>query len=163
MERLGAITGVGRRWRGGDFTGMLIVEVRMSTYEEAMVTASESARTAGQGVAERLLEKLGGAGSARAVFGEPVERDGVTVVPVAKVRWGGGGGGGGSEGSESNPAGSGSGGGGGLAAAPVGYIEITDGRARFVPITRPSDHWPLLLAAGFTAWLVLRALKGLVR
>ena len=42
----------------------------------------------------KLVESLGGTASAKAVFGEPVERDGVTVVPVARVRFGVGGGGG---------------------------------------------------------------------
>ena len=40
-----------------------------------------------------LAEKLGAAAKASLVFGEAVERDGVTVIPVAKSRWGFGGGG----------------------------------------------------------------------
>ena len=40
----------------------------------------------------KLVESLGGTASAKAVFGEPVEKDGVTVVPVARVRFGVGGG-----------------------------------------------------------------------
>ena len=40
----------------------------------------------------RLAERLGASASASSVFGEPVERDGVTVIPVARVRWGVGGG-----------------------------------------------------------------------
>ena len=43
---------------------------------------------------ERLADKLGSSAHSTAVFGEPVERDGVTVIPVAKARWGFGGGGG---------------------------------------------------------------------
>ena len=34
-----------------------------------------------------IAEKLGAAAKASLVFGEPVERDGVTVIPVAKSRW----------------------------------------------------------------------------
>src|SRR5258705_776452 len=39
-----------------------------------------------------LAEKLGAAAKASEVFAEPVERDGVTVIPVAKARWEFGGG-----------------------------------------------------------------------
>ena len=39
-----------------------------------------------------IAEKLGAAAKVSLVFGEPVERDGVTVIPVAKSRWGFGGG-----------------------------------------------------------------------
>jgi uncharacterized spore protein YtfJ len=44
---------------------------------------------------ERLAEKIGSSARAAAVFGEAVGRDGVTVIPVAKARWGFGGGDGG--------------------------------------------------------------------
>jgi len=47
------------------------------------------------------------------VFGEPYERDGVTIIPAASVRGGGGGG----DGGEANQ---GSGGGFGVSARPVG-------------------------------------------
>jgi uncharacterized spore protein YtfJ len=39
-----------------------------------------------------MVEKLGAATKAATIFGDPVERDGVTVIPVAKARWGFGGG-----------------------------------------------------------------------
>jgi uncharacterized spore protein YtfJ len=56
--------------------------------------------------AERLAEQLGDSVRASAVFGKPVERDGVTVIPVARARFAFGGGGG------SDGTGQGSGGGG---------------------------------------------------
>jgi uncharacterized spore protein YtfJ len=34
-----------------------------------------------------MAEKLGAVARAATVFGEPVERDGITVIPVAKARW----------------------------------------------------------------------------
>jgi len=73
-----------------------------------------------------------------AVYGEPVEREGRTVVPVASVAYGFGGGfGEGSSGDASGEdgdtsSGSGGGGGGGLAAKPMGALEITDEHTRFV-------------------------------
>lgn len=87
---------------------------------------------------ERLAEKIGRHARAAAVFGEAVERDGVTVIPVAKARWGFGGGlgqgrGRGKEGLEEQPVGGGegSGGGGGAMVVPVGYIELAHGEAHF--------------------------------
>src|SRR3989304_2693696 len=89
-------------------------------------------------IATQLADRVGLRANARAVFGDPVERDGVTVIPVAKVRYGfGGGGGGGMSGKslddmdESPEMGEGGGGGGGMMASPVGYIEITKNGARF--------------------------------
>lgn len=63
------------------------------------------------------------------VFGDPIERDGVTLIPVASV-WGGGGGGeGGDEPSESG----GSGGGFGVIARPIGVYEIREGSVTWRP------------------------------
>jgi uncharacterized spore protein YtfJ len=72
-------------------------------------------------------EMLGGvreALQARTVFGEAVERDGITLVPAATVRGGGGGGGD----SEHN-----GGGGFGLNARPAGAFVIRDGAAEWRP------------------------------
>jgi uncharacterized spore protein YtfJ len=43
---------------------------------------------------ERVGETVGKRAQASAVFGEPVQREGVTVIPVARARFGFGGGGG---------------------------------------------------------------------
>ena len=42
--------------------------------------------------AQQILDQANDAITVRRVFGEPIERDGVTVVPVAVVFGGGGGG-----------------------------------------------------------------------
>src|SRR5688572_13972074 len=55
--------------------------------------------------------------SVNRVFGEPFERDGVTVIPVASITGGGGGGG-------DNSAEGGSGGGFGMFAKPAGVYVI---------------------------------------
>jgi len=67
--------------------------------------------------------------SVRRVFGEPVERDGVTVIPTARVAGGAGGGGGESPQGE----GSGTGTGLGLSAKPVGVFVIADGAVTWRP------------------------------
>lgn len=60
----------------------------------------------------------------RRVYGEAVERDGVTIIPAANVRGGGGGGG--------DVAGNG-GGGFGVSASPAGAYVIREGRVRWEP------------------------------
>ena len=86
-----------------------------------------------------LADKVGWAARADAVFGDPVERDGVTVIPVAKVRWGFGGGGG-QDASDDGAlsADSGSGGGGGVLASPLGFIELLNGAATFRRVHDPA-------------------------
>jgi uncharacterized spore protein YtfJ len=114
---------------------------------------------------ERIAERIGGVATTSAVFGTPVERDGITVVPVAKLRWGFGAGGG-SGTSSGEEAGSGGGGGGGVLAAPIGYISIVDGRAEFQPIREPMrglTNAPIILASGMAVWLALTALRRLLR
>jgi uncharacterized spore protein YtfJ len=77
-------------------------------------------------------EKLAGVRDAitvKRVYGDPYERDGVVVIPAAKVMGGGGGGGG--EGPEPGQVGSGSG--FGIEARPVGAYVIADGNVRWEP------------------------------
>ncbi len=103
-------------------------------------------------VAERLAERLGMSASAKTVFAEPVERKGVTVIPVAKVRYGFGGGGGGDE------EGQGNGGGGMVQALPLGYIEIRDGETSFRRLRNPANAVRMVVAVGVVSMLLLRQL-----
>ncbi|MHB0978937.1 MAG: spore germination protein GerW family protein [Thermoleophilia bacterium] len=116
---------------------------------------------------DRLAERLGVNARAEAVYGSPVERDGATVIPVAKVRWGLGGGDGGSFGDgAAHGAGGGSGGrggGGGVTVSPLGYIEIVKGQTRFRRINDPASFLPVVVAGGLAAALILRGLRKIVR
>jgi uncharacterized spore protein YtfJ len=127
--------------------------------------AQEAARGRGEDVVHMLAEKIGIHAAAGAVFGSPVERDGVTVIPVAKVRWGFGGGSGRGieEGSESGEIGEGSGGGGGVMASPLGFIELREGAAEFKRIHDPVAIVPGILAAAFFVWVGLRGIKKILR
>jgi uncharacterized spore protein YtfJ len=114
---------------------------------------------------ERLIERIGGRTGVAAVFGEPVERSGVTIIPVARVRWfaGAGAGTGPLEDDGPGAVAGGAGGGGGAMAGPVGYIEIGPSGASFKPI---ADAYPsplFLLAAGVTAAMVLGGIRRLLR
>jgi uncharacterized spore protein YtfJ len=91
---------------------------------------------------ERLAQRVGSSFGAATLFGEPIERGEITVIPVARAAWGFGGG----SGSGPDNAGAGAGGGGGGSAWPVGYIELRDSQTRFRPIVDPR---PIVLAAAF--------------
>jgi uncharacterized spore protein YtfJ len=112
---------------------------------------------------ERLVDRIGGRAGVQAAFGEPIERDDVTVIPVARVRWGfGGGAGSAGDGVDGPGSGSGSGGGGGVAVDAIGYLEIGPGGASFQPIVQPHPSPLFLLTSGVAAAIVLRALARLV-
>ena len=83
--------------------------------------------------------------SVKRVFGEPYERDGVTVIPVATIG-GGGGGGGDNEGN--------GGSGFGLTGRPVGAYVIRDGQVRF----EPAIDIARLATIGVVCLLVLRGM-----
>jgi uncharacterized spore protein YtfJ len=87
-------------------------------------------------VLQRLGETLGSTATVKSVFGEPIQANGKTVVPVAKVAYGFGGGfGAGKHGKKSDQQGEGGGGGGGVRAFPAGALEITEESTRFIPFT----------------------------
>lgn len=103
---------------------------------------------------ERIGETVGQRAQVSTIFGEPVEREGVTVIPVGRARFGFGGGGG--SGSREGDEGSGGGGGGGVAVGPIGYIELHEGRADFKRILTPTDLLALVTAASFAVMTIKR-------
>ena len=120
---------------------------------------SSAAATPALSLLERLGQQLSTAATAQTVYGTPVERDGITVIPVARARYAfGGGGGGGTKADEA--AGSGLGAGAGVSLTPVGYIELREGRSRFRPIR--SSVVPLVAVSGAIAWLLLRSVPKLL-
>jgi len=116
----------------------------------------------------KLVEALGGKATAEALFGAPVEREGVTVVPVARVRLGAGGGFGRgprrtkAETVEGEQVGYGQG--GGLQASPVGYIELRGGQASFERIDDPVRTLAVVLliplVAAVASGIVIAALRA---
>lgn len=77
------------------------------------------------------VEKARDAITVKRVFGEPYERDGVTVIPAANVMGGAGGGSG--EGTQDGRPARGSGTGFGLAARPAGAYVIRNGEVTWQP------------------------------
>ena len=103
-----------------------------------------------------LAERIGARLGAATVFGAPVERDGVTVVPVAVARFGIGAG----SGSDPSKGQEGEGGGGGGIVAPTGYIELKDGRSRFVPVVHPARMLALILGSFIAVFVIVRATQA---
>lgn len=73
---------------------------------------------------QQILETAQATLTVRRVFGDPIQADGITIVPVARVNGGGGGGG---RGTEEGGVGY------GLHARPVGVYVIRNGDARWRP------------------------------
>jgi uncharacterized spore protein YtfJ len=115
-------------------------------------SAAQPPRRRADDLLTMLAERIGARVTASTVYGTPVERDGVTVVPVAAARFGIGGGGG------SDPAKQqeGEGGGGGGSVTPVGYIELKDGRSRYVPVVRPARMLALVCCTALAGLLITR-------
>ena len=74
---------------------------------------------------QEILEKAQDTVTVKRVYGTPIEKDGLTIIPAAAVSGGGGGGGG--------PADSGGGAGFGVRARPVGAFVIKDGEVTWKP------------------------------
>ena len=117
------------------------------------VKAQERADLANE-LLEQIGQTVGQKANVSSVFGEPIEREGLTVIPVAKARFGFGGGGG--SGSREGDEGGGGGGGGGALVSPIGYIELHDGSAEFRRISTPLDFLALVAAASVIAVAVRR-------
>ena len=84
---------------------------------------------------DEVLESIKGTHetlSVRRAYGDPVELDGVTVIPVARIAGGGGGGAGGGE-DENQASGGGFGTGFGLQVNPIGVYEVHGGSVVWKP------------------------------
>ncbi|MEX0781691.1 MAG: spore germination protein GerW family protein [Dehalococcoidia bacterium] len=125
----------------------------------------EDQRNDATSLVDSLARRVGGEARADTVFGDPVIRGDVTVIPVAKVNWafGGGSGAGGDDGGDSEDFGQGGGGAGAVSAKPLGFIEIKNSRAEFRPMKDRARLWPVIAASGFAVWMGLRGLRALRR
>jgi uncharacterized spore protein YtfJ len=130
--------------------------------ERSKGKAFRAAEAAGEGglagIMASLAERVGAHSGATAVFGDPVESDGRTIIPVAQSMWGSGAGSG-----TSDAEGTGSGAGGGAVSRPLGYIDLSAHGATYVPLQRPWQDAKLILAWAVAVWLVARAVRGILR
>ncbi|HEY9411023.1 MAG TPA: spore germination protein GerW family protein [Jiangellaceae bacterium] len=91
----------------------------------------------------------------RRVFGEPYEKDGVTIIPAARISGGAGGGDG-----EHPEQGAGSGSGFGLTARPVGAFVVRGDHVTWRPAV---DVNQIVLGAQFVAVVVVFTIRALAR
>jgi uncharacterized spore protein YtfJ len=96
-----------------------------------------------------LAEAIGSSARASAVFGDPITQGNVVIVPVARTIWGLGRGGS----SRSN-------GGGGMKVEPIGYIEVRDCVAAFVPIRRKPPSLIALAACAVGVALIIKQARA---
>ena len=107
-----------------------------------------------------LMEQARDALTVKRVFGEPYERDGVTVIPAASLRGGAGGGGGEGAAPDGSGSGSGSGGGFGLTAKPAGMYVIEGSQVRWQPAV---DVNRIILGGQIVAVVLLIVLRSVLR
>lgn len=125
-----------------------------------MVENNSSVEASGGSFVERLAEKFGIAADSATIYGEPVEREGITVIPVSKAAYGfgGGEGTGTAEGKEA-----GFGGGGGMVLTPVGYIEIKQGATRFRPIRDPQTVVKIVAIGSLALVLTTKSIANIFK
>jgi uncharacterized spore protein YtfJ len=126
--------------------------------DQAMEAAEHAASSGAAGLLATVLDRIGLNSGAKAVFGEPLEQDGRTVIPVAQTIIGSGAGGGVSE-----EDGQGEGAGGGALTRPLGYIEVSGEGAAFVPLKQPWQDPALVIAYALLALVIGRTLVRLIR
>jgi len=107
-----------------------------------------------------VMQQARDALTVKRVFGEPYERDGVTVIPAASIVGGAGGGRGEGATPDGGGTGSGSGGGFGLIAKPAGVYVIDGDRVRWQPAV---DVNRIILGGQIVAIVVLFVLRGVFR
>jgi uncharacterized spore protein YtfJ len=125
----------------------------MSTEATTGNAAAQPPRRRSDELLAMLADRVGARLGASTVYGTPVERDGVTVVPVAVARFGIGAG----SGSDPSKRQEGEGGGAGGMISPAGYIELKDGRSRFVPIVHPARMLALICCAILAGLAIARS------
>src|SRR5664279_5374515 len=84
------------------------------------------------------------------VYGEPYEKDGLTVIPAAAVRGGAGGGTG-----HDDKGQEGEGGGFGMTGKPAGAYIVKDGKVKWLPAVDPNRIF-LMVGMAVIAYLLMR-------
>jgi uncharacterized spore protein YtfJ len=108
-----------------------------------------------------VIGRAADAAQVRRVFGEPVERDGVTIIPAALIRGGAGGGGGRGRGPKQEEGdGEGAGGGYGFTARPAGVFVIRGDQVDWRPAL---DLGKVILGGQLVAVTFLLVLRSILR
>ncbi len=105
--------------------------------------------------ATEVMERVREVVNVRATIGEPIQQDGVIIVPAAKIR-GGVGGGEGHDGTEKQ----GSGGGFGVTSTPVGVFVLKDGSVSWRPAV---DVNKIILGGQVVAIVALLTIRTILK
>jgi uncharacterized spore protein YtfJ len=105
---------------------------------------------------QQLIAQARDALTVKRVFGDPYERNGVTIIPAARVQGAAGGG----AGEDGGGQGSGSGGGFGLTARPVGAFVVRDGELHWRPAV---DVNRIVLGGQLVAVVALLTLRAILK
>ena len=108
---------------------------------EKLVDSTEDKHAIYHSPIRSIFDKFSRQKDVSLVYGEPIELDSKSVLPVAKVNYYVGGGGGFSDASEKASAAQGEGGGGYFSIKPVGVFEITPEKVKFKPIINMYLHF----------------------
>ncbi len=104
-----------------------------------------------------FVDKLSMAANVSIVFGEPIVTKTKTIIPIAKTQYGFGAGGASlSLNTENNDNSDAGGGGGGVKTVPVGVLEVSEEKTRFIPTISIGD---ILLAFGMILTFIYRMKK----
>lgn len=98
---------------------------------------------------QTIAERVQSSASVKTIVGEPIRAEGKTLIPFARVAYGFGAGGG------HEPSGGG-GGGGGVRVSPIGVLEVTPDRTRFIRIGVKRRVLAAFFAGLAAGWLALR-------
>jgi uncharacterized spore protein YtfJ len=107
---------------------------------------------------EELVDKARDGVTVKRVFGDPIEKDGVTIIPVASVMGGAGGGEGPAGSDEGAAAPTGRGLGFGLRATPAGVYVVKDGTVSWQPAIDITRIAMLGQLVAIVALLVMRSI-----
>jgi uncharacterized spore protein YtfJ len=112
-----------------------------------------------QEILQTLTEHFASTANVKQVFGEPIETQGKTIVPVARVLYHVGAGWGGRKVDAPEGGFGGGGGGGAVVALPVGVLEVTPEGLRFVRISSARREG-ILAGAAFLLGLAVGRLRS---
>ena len=109
---------------------------------------------------QNLLSQAHDTITVKRVFGEPIEKNGLTVIPVAKVAGGGGGGGSSAEGDGDSGSPAGWGGGYGVGSTPAGVYVIKGDTVTWQPAL---DLNRVILGGQIVAIVLLLTIRSIVQ
>lgn len=106
---------------------------------------------------QSLRESVLSQANVKTIYGEPITAHDKTIIPVARIVYGLGAGAGAGAMGDKNTRGEGGGGGGGVRAVPVGVIEVSNHRTRFIAISdKPKIVGAVLAGIGLGMWWAWR-------